>query len=208
MSYPGAAAVVGRNVKPWLPALAALAAALLISALTAVALSGLAVGPGSSGPITLKTVTPGALERDGIRLSHAALPPECTPAAWLHLTVPGRCPISQAVAESTASSSVPVFRAVPMAADAAIVPGHAQVRESVLAWADIPGASAAGGNSLHALVWVVAVDEPLAGNVYCPPPVVRAQGMTAMVRPCFASPRYLVFIDAMSAKLRLLMARP
>src|SRR5690349_966656 len=114
MSYPAAAPGVGSQVKPWLPALAALTAAIALAAIAGVALGGIAAGPGSSQPVTLKTVTPGVLDRMGIRLTHAALPPECTPVAWLHLSLPGHCPITQSQAETTAATSVPVFKPMPM----------------------------------------------------------------------------------------------
>jgi hypothetical protein len=208
-SYQAAASSVGSHVKPWLPALAALAAAVLMATAAGVALSGLAARPESSQPVTLKTVTPGALDKIGIRLTHAALPPECTPVAWLRLSLPGRCPITQAQAQATAATSVPAFLRVPMAVDAALTAGQVQVREAVLAWGDIPAGSTANGLAVHGLVWAVAVDQPNAGSTFCPPPVTPKAGVaTMMARACFASPRYLVFIDATTAKLRLLMARP
>ena len=158
--------------------------------------------------MALKTVTPGALDRMGVRLTRAALPPECTPAAWLRFSVPGRCPITQSRAETTATTSVPVFKGMPMAVDSGVAPGPAQVREAVLAWADIPAGAAANNLAVHGLVWAVAIDEPLAGGVFCPPPVVKTAVAAIQMRACFVSPRYLVFIDAMTAQLRVLMSRP
>jgi len=207
-SYPAAASGVGSHVKSWLPALVALGAAVLLATVAGVSLSGLATRPGSSQPVTLKTVTPGALDKMGIRLTHSALPPECTPAAWLRLSLPGRCPITQAQAQATAATSVPRFLRVPsMAADAAPGSGQVQVREAVLAWGDIPAGSTANGLAVHGLLWAVAVDEPNVGNAVCPAPSSRAAA-TMQLRACYSSPRYLVFIDATTAKLRLLMARP
>ena len=195
-------------MKSWLPALAALAAAIVLATLAGAVLSGLVTGPGTSQPVALKTVTPGALDRMGIRLTRAALPPECTPAAWLHFSLPGRCPITQAQAQTAATASVPRFLRVPMAVDAAVSSGQIQVREAVLAWADVPAGSAANAQAIHGLVWSVAVDEPNVGNAMCPPPVMKSRMATVQLRACFTSPRYLVFIDAMTAKPRLLMARP
>ena len=94
-----------------------------------------------------------------------------------------------------------------MAADAAPGSGQVQVREAVLAWGDIPAGSTANGLAVHGLVWVVAVDEPSVGNAVCPAPSSRAAA-TMQLRACYSAPRYLVFIDATTAKLRLLMARP
>jgi len=204
-------------MKPWLPALAALSAAVLLATIAGVVLGGLPMTPESSSPVVMKTVTPGALEKSGIRLTHAVPPIECTPAAWLHLSLGGHCPISQSQAEAAARSALPVYKPVPVMVGAAAaraqfsavapvpVDGPPQVRETVLAWADM------GTNRpVHALVWVVAVDEPLAGGAMCaPPPVVRTTGAaTTVPRACITAPRYLVFVDASSGKILLSMARP
>lgn len=208
MSYPGTASGVGIHVKPWMPAVAGLVLACLLAVGAGVALSGLATGPGSSAPIVMKTVTPGALEKSGIHLSQPVVPIECRPAGWLHLNLVGRCPVSQAAADSAAEAALPRFRPIPLpavGAAAAAIPitgGAPQVKESVLAWVDV-SAQGTANPALHAMVWVVAVDLPATGGAVCPNP------KTLVVRSCVAGfPRYLVFVDAMSAKVRLLMARP
>jgi len=60
------------------------------------------------------------------------------------------------------------------------------------------------------VVWAIAIDSPALGLRMCPPPVVRAaNGSVAPMAPfCIGGARYLVFIDAMSGKLRFLIARP
>ncbi|MEP7105679.1 MAG: hypothetical protein ABI838_07520, partial [Chloroflexota bacterium] len=84
--------------------------------------------------------------------------------------------------------------------------GRPQVREAVLAWADLP-VWAFGANpsrALHGLVWVVAIDELFGPYATCPP-VKRA---SSLVTPCVATTRYLVFVDALSGKSRLVTSRP
>jgi hypothetical protein len=210
-------------MKPWMPAAGAVLAAVLLATGAGVVLGGLTPSPGSTAPIVLRTVTQGALESSGIRLTQPPLPIECTPAGWVHLTLTGRCPVSQSAAEAAARSALPVFKVMPMPvgvaiAQAAVVGGSApvvsngspQIKEAVLAWADVPGRSSPNGQALHAMVWAVAIDSPALGLRMCPPPVVRAaNGSVAPMAPfCIGGARYLVFIDAMSGKLRFLIARP
>jgi hypothetical protein len=208
-----------------MPAVAALLAAVLLATGAGVALGGLTPGPGSSAPVVLKTVTAGALERSGIRLTRPTVGIECAPASWLHITLAGRCPVSQSAAEAAARAALPVFKVLPLpigvgTAQATVVgaaavgtptTGSPQVREAVLAWADVPARSSPNGQPLHALVWAIAVDEPALGVRACPVPPIRtsATSPTAAMAPlCIGAPRYLVFIDAMSGKLRFLTARP
>ena len=210
-----------------MPAVGTAVAALLLATGAGVVLSGLSPSPGSTAPVLLKTVTPGALERSGIRLTQPPVPVECTPASWLHLTLTGHCPVSRSAAEAAARAALPVFPVLPLPvgvgmAQVKVVVGAAapvtshgspQIKEAVLAWADVPARSSPNGQALHAMVWALAVDEPALGLGMCPPPTVRNAAATMALAPtapvCLVgSPRYLVFIDAMSGKLRFLTARP
>jgi len=208
-----------------MPATAGLLAAVLLATGVGVVLSGLTPSPGHSAPITLKTVTPGVLDSMGIRLTQPALPIECGPASLVHITLTGRCPITQSAAEAAARSGLPVFKPMPLGvgvaiAQAAVVGGSApapvtgngspQIKEAVLAWADVPARSSPNGQALHAMVWAIAVDEPSLGMRTCLPPIVRTTGASVapMAPICLAGARYLVFVDAISAKVRFLTVRP
>jgi hypothetical protein len=206
-----------------MPATGAVLAAVLLATGAGVVLSGLTPSPGNSAPIVLKSVTRGALESSGIRLTQPPTPIECTPASWVHITLTGRCPVSQSTAEAAARSALPVFKAIPLPigaamAQATVVGGAApvtsnappQIKEAVLAWADVPARSSPNGQALHAMVWAIAVDSPALGMRMCPPPIVKTTGgsVAPMAPFCIGGARYLVFIDAMSGKLRFLTARP
>ena len=213
-------------MKPWLPALVGLLVAAGLATTAGVVFGGLAPGPDGSTPIALKSMSAGSQDAAQLRLSRPALPVECQAAAWVHVTLPGRCPISRSAAEAVARSAQPIFPALPIgiARGAAYTGGAAapatapeatpvastsagrQVREAVLAWADLPAGTLAGSpaQALHALVWVVAVDEPASFIVGCPP-IVRA---SALVIRCGGASRYLVFVDALTGKSRLVTTRP
>jgi hypothetical protein len=205
-------------MKPWLPALAGLLVAVGLATTAGVLFGGLAPGPGGSTPIALKSMSAGTQDAAHLRLTQPALPVECQAAAWVHVTLAGRCPISRSAAEAVARSAQPIFPGLPIviaggaaytggpAAPAANTGAGRQVREAVLAWADLPAGTLAGSpaQALHALVWVVAVDEPASFSVGCPP-IVRTSPL--MIR-CGGASKYLVFVDALSGKSRLMTNRP
>jgi hypothetical protein len=172
----------------WIAISGALVLALLVAVGTGVALTQLIAAGGVSHPVVMKTVTPGGLERDGIRLTAAATPPVCA----LPYRLPG-CPVSKSVAEAAAAKSL------GMAAPAA-------VRESVLARVDTDPHGGTG-RSIHGTQWVVAVDRSLPiGVMTCIRPVRPSSGPAAML-PCGAG-RSLVFVDAGTGKPTLTITRP
>ena len=200
-----------------MPALAGLLVAAGLATATGVALSRLTPTAGGTPAITLQSMAPGSQAAAHLRLSQPALPIECRPAAWIHATLAGRCPLPRSAAEAAARSALPVVVVtLPIAAARAAVaingatpaPASAQpqVREAVLAWADLP-AWAFGANpsrALHGLVWVVAVDELFGPNSTCP----ALKRASSLVTPCVATTRYLVFVDALSGRSRLVTSRP
>lgn len=227
MSYPGTASGVAINMRPWLPALAGLLVAVGLATTAGVLLSAVTPGPGASAPITLRSLSPGAQAAAQVRLTQPAIPLECQPAAWLHVTLAGRCPIARSAAEAVARSvqptpvnlpigigrvtastrtAAPALAPAPAPTPAATSGAGRQVKESVLAWADVPAGAPFGSpaQGLHALVWVVAVDQPATFSTGCPP---RAMANAALIR-CGGASRYLVFVDALSGKSRLVTNRP
>ena len=206
-------------MRSWTPALAGLLIAVGLATASGAALGRLAPNPGGTAAITLRSMSPGSQAAAHLQLSQPALAIECRPAAWMHATLAGRCPVSQSMAEAAARAALPMVavtlplpigaaRAAVAITGAAAAPtgGQAQIREAVLAWADLPvGAFAANpSRALHGLVWVIALDELFGPYATCPS-VKRA---SSLVTPCVATSRYLVFVDALSGKSRLVTSRP
>ena len=172
----------------WLVVVAALIAALVIAVGTGAALAQVTANTRGGQPVVLKTATPGALERAGVHLTSAAVPPGC----GLPLRLPG-CPVAQSTAEAAA---------VKMLGSSA----QARVRETVLARVDIAAQSGLAP-PIHGLDWVVAVDRTLpAAAMMCVHPMPVSSGPVPL--PACGTLRYLVFVDASTGAPTRMMGRP
>lgn len=140
---------------------------------------------GSQGHVTLKSVTPGGLEKLRMRLEPYAAPIDCR--IPLHVS---RCPISQASAEAAATSGLKVQQP--------------KVIESVLANVVVPGSVAPNGIPLSGVMWVVSLDRTTRFAPSCPCCPPRLPSVMIWCAPV----HQLVFVDAMSGAPRLITARP
>src|SRR5581483_3657651 len=138
-----------------------LAGLLLVLAAAAAVLTGAAIQrwlvPGAAAPVTMRSVTPGGLDRMGIHLWSPHVPPECFASGWRPLRlVLSECPLAQDQAEWAARGALAAHPGSP---------GPRAV-ETVLAQADVP-VQFTRGAGIHQLAWVVAVDQQAAYAPLC-----------------------------------------